>query len=160
LGYISNELGSWRTGVDVLLARPDDGWERRPAAVAESQSAIWGLDTGDLDGDGKLDLLATTGEGKLWVLLGEGNGSFTAEASPELELPELVGCTGYHARLHDADGDGRAELLAGFAGEGGAIGQALTGQAVGCASGGSLRVWKTSPLAEGVAAAAGAQSSQ
>jgi hypothetical protein len=160
LGYISSELGSWRTGVDVLLARPGDSWERRPVGVAESQAGIWAVDAGDLDGDGRLDLLAATGQGELWVFLGDGSGGFTAETSPELAIAELAGCTGYHARLEDADGDGAAELVVGFAGEGGAIGEALSGQAVGCPTGGSLRAWKVAPSRGAEPRPAGARSSR
>ena len=143
VGYSSDELGEWWTGVDVLLARPDGHWERRPLGAEKSQSGVWGLDAGDLDGDGAADLVASTGDAQLWVFRGDGKGSFTRETSPELMVKELVGCTGYHVALADLDGDGAAEVVVSFAGEAqGGMGTALGLTPPSCSSGGALRAWK------------------
>lgn len=141
VGYASNELGVGRTGIDVLLARADGSWDRRPLGFEESRNGIWALGAGDLDGDGALDLVGITGGGSVWVYLGDGKGAFTREQSPELGTSES-GCTGYHVALADLDGDGTDEVVAGFAGE-----STVTpaGSVGGCGSaGGSLKAWKAS----------------
>lgn len=116
VGYLSIELGVWRTGIDVFLGRADGSWERRPVAVEEGRSWLTALDSGDLDGDGKLDLAALTGDGKVWILVGKGEGSFVRERSPEVPAAE-GGCKGYDVRIADLDGEPGGELVAEFAGE-------------------------------------------
>ena len=142
VGYASNELGVGRTGVDVLLARADGSWDRRTLGVQDGRDGIWALGAGDLDGDGALDLVGITGAGDSWVFLGDGKGAFTREQSPELSPPDN-GCTGYHLVLTDLDGDGTAELVAGYAGEGST--SPIGGGLGRCPTGGSLRAWKASP---------------
>jgi VCBS repeat protein len=143
VGYTSNELGVTRTGLDVLLARAGGGWERRTLGAEEGNAGIWSLDAGDLDGDGALDLVGLTGMGLGWVFLGDGKGSFTREASPEMATPD-AGCTGYHLELADLDKDGAAEVIAGFAGEGGGL--PGMGGAPRCLTGGSLQAWKVTKV--------------
>lgn len=140
VGYTNDELGVARTGIDVLLARPDGSWDRRPLGFQEDRATIWALGAGDLDGDGALDLAGVTGAGDTWVFLGDGKGSFTREQSPELGAPD-AGCTGYHVALVDLDGDGAAELIAGYAGESTVT---LGGTVSKCSSGGRLQAWKAS----------------
>lgn len=133
VAYMSFELGVWRSGIDLFLAA-EEGFERRGVAVAENREGIYALDVGDLDGDGHLDLAGLTGEGELWLLLGDGEGGFTRETTPEVP-PEEGGCRGYHAALVDFDNDGRDELVAAFAGE------ATLVRMEECPSGGALRAW-------------------
>jgi hypothetical protein len=140
VGYSSNELGVARTGIDVLFSRADGSWERRGLGLEENRNGIWALAAGDLDGDGALDLAGITGAGGAWIFLGDGKGGFTREQSPELGGD--IGCTGYHAALADLDGDGVAELIAGYAGE--ATVSPLGTVIDTCKSGGSLRAWKAS----------------
>ncbi|HWM89344.1 MAG TPA: VCBS repeat-containing protein [Thermoanaerobaculia bacterium] len=136
VGYLNFEALVWRTGVDALLQR-DGSWERRPLAHEEGKDGMYGLAVGDVDGDRALDIVALTGAGKSLVFLGDGKGGFTREESSDLGHP---GCSGYHVELVDLDGDGAAEVVAGFGGEG----SELLGPEL-CPSGGSLRAWKAVP---------------
>ncbi len=141
VGYISRELDVWRTGIDLFTFDPEAGetssgetssgetkagetgdpapkagWQRRIVASQESRAGVWDMTVGELDGDGAPDLVALTGQGEVWVLLGDRRGSFAGEESPE--LPRRVkGCEGSEVRLVDLDGDGRDEVLASFSGE-------------------------------------------
>ena len=78
LGYLSREGDVWRTGIDLFVTRAAGGWERRPVAAEENRDWLTALDSGDLDGDGKLDLAALTGDGELWIFLGKGDGRLGA----------------------------------------------------------------------------------
>jgi FG-GAP-like repeat len=130
-----------RRGLELSRVNGAGEWTTELVAAYEGKDNMWSLDAGDLDGDGKLDLVATTERGKVLVLLGDGAGHFSREESPELDPPDL--CRGYGLELGDVDGDGRAEIVAGFAGESATILEFL-GQTK-CEIGGSLRVWRASP---------------
>lgn len=148
LGYIANELGTWRTGVDLFFARAKGAWERRTLFAEEGRRGVFALDGGDLDGDRLTDLVALTGDGEMWVFLGRRGGAFTRETGSELPPPE--GCRGYDVRLSDLDGDGRDEVVAAFAGEASALFAPDK-----CVNGGSLQAWKAGPRRELSAAANG-----
>lgn len=136
VGFLSREGEAWRTGVDVLLARADGSWERRGVAVEETRDWLTALDSGDLDGDGRLDLAATTGDGEVWIFLGKGDGSFLREESPEVP-PSEGGCRGYDIQIVNLDADPGEELVAEFAGEPSALFAPTL-----CPQEGSLTAWK------------------
>jgi hypothetical protein len=135
VGYLAREAGTWRTGVDVFLARSNGGWDRKAVAVVEGRPWLTALDSGDLDGDGKLDLAAATGEGEIWIFLGKGDGSFDRETTPE--IPAHGGCRGYDIQLVNLDADPADELVAEFAGEPSAM--FAPNQ---CVSEGGMGAWK------------------
>lgn len=116
LGYLSREADLWHTGLDVYLARAEGGWERKGVATEETRNWLTALDSGDLDGDGKLDLAAATGDGRIWIFLGKGDGSFLRDKSPAVPS-NLHGCRGYDVHIVNLDGDPAEELAAEFAGE-------------------------------------------
>ena len=136
VGYLSYELKLWRTGIDLFLGRADGSWERRPVAVEDGRGWLTALSAGDIDGDGKLDLAALTGEGATWILLGKGDGSFVREKSQEIP-PEQGGCKGYDVRIADLDGEPGGEVVAEFAGEP----SALFAPAL-CVNEGRMVAWK------------------
>ena len=136
VGYLSFELGLWRTGIDLFLGRPDGTWQRRGLAVEDGRAWLTALDSGDIDGDGKLDLAALTGDGQTWVLLGNGDGSFVREQSQEIPA-DKGGCKGYDVKIADLDGEPGGEIVAEFAGEPSALFAPNF-----CTTEGSLVAWK------------------
>ena len=139
LAFASWEKKIWRTGLDVILSTGDEGWARTTLSAEEGRRSLWALDSGDLDADGKLDLVASTGDGEVWVFLGDGEGAFDREASPEIASPR--GCRGYDVLLVDIDKDGRDDIVASFAGEGSAL--PLPEFPIACRSGGQIAVWRS-----------------
>ena len=139
VGYSSFENATWRSGVDVLYAHKDGTWTRRGLAAIEQRTQITALSHGDLDGDGKTDLVALTATGETWVFLNDGKGWFTREAATGIP-PYAGGCAGYHVRLADLDGDGKAEIVADFAGE-----NSPANDPDGCPTGGGIQAWHAEP---------------
>jgi hypothetical protein len=139
VAYSSHEGRQWRSGIDVVLTRPDRAAQRRTLYVVDGPRGIATLAAGDLDGDGWSDLVALSGHGEVLVLRNAGDGVFTRE---DAQLSErAAGCQGYHVEVRDLDKDGRADIVASFAGEpvgvGGDLGEP------GCPEQGSLRAWRS-----------------
>lgn len=137
LGYLSREGGAWRTGVDVFLAGSGGDWERKAVAVEETRDWLTALDSGDLDGDGRLDLAAALGDGEVWIFLGKGDGSFLREEEPAEFTAAGGGCRGYDVQIVNLDADPAEELVAEFAGEPSAMFAPTH-----CVNQGSLTAWK------------------
>jgi VCBS repeat protein/FG-GAP repeat protein len=140
VAYAVYEGEQWRSGVDLILRRPDRTTERRTVFFEESPRAAMALAAGDLDGDGRPDLVALSGDGEIRVLRNAGGGTFTRE---DVQLTERTpGCQGYSVRVQDLDKDGRADIVAGFAGEP----EGLAFYRIdGCPKEGSLRAWRSRP---------------
>jgi len=135
VAYTSNELGTWRSGIDILYPRTPGHWERRPLISEETLKGPTALATGDLNGDGHKDLVALTAKGEILVFLGDGRGFFTREKTPPPAYSG--GCRGSHVELADLDHDGRDELVAAFSDEHNESGN--------CPSDGGLTAWKAQP---------------
>lgn len=134
VAFLNREPDIWRSGIDILYSR-EGGWERRPLIMREERKPWTALATGDVDGDGALDLAALDRSGHSYLFLGDGQGFFSQEQSLGIEPPGKD-CAGYHVALADLDGDGRDELVEAFAGE---VEHYFAPDR--CPKGGALRAW-------------------
>ena len=113
------------------------------AAADERDLPLWGeasrdpisaIATGDVDRDGREDIVAVRQGGQILFFAGRKDGfSHDLALAPE---PDLVDCAAYDARLADLDGDGAPELLVSYAGDD--IGTGTNR----CRSGGGFRAWR------------------
>ncbi len=140
VSYTSFELGVSRVGVDLYTARAGGPWERRPIFVRDGRIGMSALDAGDVDGDKRLDLVATDHDGLLLLFLGDGKGGFVREESPEAQQPR-GNCRGYGLKLADIDRDGRAEIVASYAGEGNVLFDPTR-----CPEQGGVAAWTPKPV--------------
>jgi hypothetical protein len=138
----TTELDVPRSGLTLHTRDAEGNWHSRLWYVDAAVEAAWALNSGDLDGDGHLDVVAISHLGKVTVLLGDGKGGVSLEDSPELDPPGA--CRGYGVRLADVNRDGKPEILATFAGEAGDFSKLLD-QAT-CDREGAIRVWRADPL--------------
>jgi len=93
------------TQVSVLLGL--GGCRFSPATKYAASAPLRYLSSGDLNGDGTLDLVAASATGQVLVLTGNGDGTFTA--GPELQ--SLNGVADFSLTIGDANGDGRADVI-------------------------------------------------
>ena len=131
-----------RRGLLVSLNR-SSGWDSRLIVAYEGRESFGTVASGDVDGDGLADVVASTYTGKIKVFLGDGAGGFFAEESPEIDPP--AHCTAYGLEVADLDGDGRDDIVASFASEISELSKQLGGDV--CSTSGALRAWRSGPKA-------------
>jgi hypothetical protein len=132
VGYQSAELSVWRTGIDVYKLGADGKFSRQGVFAEPGSKGFFALATGDLDGDGKPDIAAGTGDGRIFVFLNDGKGGFTQEDTAQLAVE--ASCRVYDVAIRDLDRDKRGDLVAAFAGEE-------------CPEGGKMLAWRSIPSA-------------
>jgi hypothetical protein len=99
--------------VSLLLGNGSGGFAAATGSPFSVGSTPGRVALGDLNGDGKLDLVATgSGDNTVTVLLGDGAGGFTAAASS----PFPVGSTPVGVALGDVNGDGKLDIIVANAG--------------------------------------------
>ena len=134
-GYLTFFGKKWTSGIDTYLNR-GDRWERHQLIGEASREGFSSVAVGDIDGDGRADVVALRGEGATLVLLGDGKGGAVREVSPEITI--WKGCGGSRAEFGDLDGDGRQELVTAFAGEASGFADPTK-----CLNGGGIQAWKS-----------------
>ena len=92
--------------VGVALALEDGTFgpflQRAPAT-----GGLWNIETGDLDGDGNIDVLAPGFDGRLYLLLGDGQGNL----GPATQVRDLGD---ERIAVADLDGDGDLDVVSAF----------------------------------------------
>ena len=107
-------VASFRDMVKVLLGRGDGTFAAPRSSVVDANGFVYSLAFGDLNGDGRMDLVAGSQEGAnqpigaLSVLAGKGNGSFKAAVTHT--TGELIP---HKLAVADVNHDGNADLLVG-----------------------------------------------
>lgn len=168
VSYTSRELNPPRSGLDLMLSRPapqaeaatdasDDAspiaWERQPLWAGSGDRRLHAVSGGDIDGDGRLEVVALDGDGAMMILRRDGDGVWMREQNPPPAETEAR-CRGVALRLVDLDGQPGAEIVAGFAGEPGSEVLFNPVGGAGCRHNGSLRAWTVKPAGTGEGAAA------
>jgi hypothetical protein len=100
--------------LSVLLGDGGGGFGAASGSPIRVTTRPYSVALGDLDGDGRLDAVATHDDCSLvTILLGDGRGGFRAAAGSPLD----VGRRAWKAVIHDLDRDGRSDVVLG-AGDG------------------------------------------
>lgn len=88
-----------------------DGKDAKRTSIARwpANRAVWGMDRGDFNGDGKLDVLYTTYEPRgAAILLGDGTGNFKRANVEGMNMPGLLN---YDVKVTDVNGDKRPDVI-------------------------------------------------
>ncbi len=144
VGYAAYAGEAWHSGLDVLLQDRQGSFRRTTVWNEPGAWGVTGLGAGDLDKDGRADIVALTGDGRTRVFRSAGGGSFTLEPGELTERAEA--CRGVNVQIADLDKDGRGDIVAAFAGEEEGFGGFSQH---GCPGEGFIRAWRSAPSKPG-----------
>lgn len=148
VGYMNVENGVWRSGLDIFYGDRSGDWARRTLYAEEGRFGVYAMATGDIDGDGRIDVGMVNGRAEVRFFLGNEDGFFDEDLSRKGELGVPVeGCRGYYMRLIDLNGDGLDEVIVALSGEQTGLPGIL--DKPGCGGGGSIRAWSPRLIDEG-----------
>jgi hypothetical protein len=92
-----------------LISFPDGGVKRTPIMRWGSNLGVWGMASGDFDGDGNIDVIFTRVDPREAVLLlGDGKGGFFRAGTEGLKVAPQ---TNYEVKVADLNGDGRPDII-------------------------------------------------
>lgn len=98
-------------GVKVYRGDGGTSWTDASAGIPENVEGFNDADVADLDGDGRLDIVAISAFSRgFLVLKGRARGGW--EVAGDTGLPEIG--SGFEVEVIDADGDGRLDIVASF----------------------------------------------
>lgn len=136
VAYRAYTHAAWWTYVD-LIQQHDGQWQRSPLSAQGNAPGVGALAFGKLRPGAFRDIVLLDDSGEARILR-DAPGGYTRDRS--LPTPSWrVGCQGYGLQTIDLDKDGIDEIVASFAGEGGALTRATE-----CASGGGIQAFKIS----------------
>ncbi len=133
---------SWESRVELHWRDEQGQWQRQILMSNPFNERITDIAVADFDADGKLDVGASTGYGRVFLFRNLG----LAKKEPRFEAIRIdipgggFGCAVEALALVDLDADGKAELITALAGDPTHVPGMRTIQ--GCPGGGSLSSWK------------------
>ncbi|HRX84595.1 MAG TPA: VCBS repeat-containing protein [Phycisphaerae bacterium] len=111
-------IANWVDGPEVYLQQADRTWLKAPDVFPQMLGGAVGLDVGDLDNDGKLDMVCSGRLKKdggyvrgVFALKGDGTGRFEYVPNSGLPTTGLAACAG--VTIADIDEDGLMDVAAG-----------------------------------------------
>ncbi len=142
LSYRNRELETWRSGIDILFYEKEGGEFRAETLYSiDGRTNFGALATGNLNNDGRLDIVAGDNEGNIWVFLSKEKEGFVLENAEELSQ-KRDGCRAFDISLIDLDKDSVDEMIVSFAGEPTGYPGFPNLSKPGCVREGAVRAWK------------------
>jgi len=99
-----------RSGLVRYTVHPNGEMDSKVLELDEKEQRSnpwWRLASGDINGDGRGDVVLLRHDGTMQVLLGDDNGGFVVEETPEFKP---IGRP-YDVQIRDLDGDGSGEII-------------------------------------------------
>ena len=141
LSYRNHELDTWRSGIDILYYQKGGDFRRETLYAVQGRTNFGAITSGNLNQDGRVDIVVGDNEGNLWIFLSDKENGFVLEGAKELSQ-KRDGCRAFDIKLVDLDKDDVDEMIVGFAGEPTGYPGFPNLSKPGCVREGSIRAWK------------------